>query len=484
MPLKVQTHQGEVVLRSACLGVCAGSRDEVYVAEVQAGSARVHILPRDVFVDAVKRRRIHAKRWCMAMPRQDCLLKRVNLPTANDDEAREMLEFEAPGLVPMQSEEMCYDHLPAGSAGEGMSSYLVFLSPRIRVEKAAGPLMEAGITPHAVIPDSVALWQWSRAQGLHEKALLVCADDDSFHVLTMSENTMRGARALKLPAGSGCDIAVILSETQRMGRPEHDTELGVESTGQIILTGCAELTEVLAEQLRSIRVSADGVGPACQVISSDAEILCQAGMNIEDMSYMCVLSALGSAHAIVDAESRSFNLIPREWQGQRLLRQGRVEWLKTIGLASAVLVLTYVLLALQVASLEKRKIALERQMAPIKEVAGALEIKKSQARLIDSQLSHRTLPLEVLVELYSRVPEGLSLSHLSMDMDPADPHIQMKGSAGSLSAAFAFPAILENSPLFKDVRPDGAQQVSRGKGVLIEYGCRCRLNPARVQVLP
>jgi Tfp pilus assembly protein PilN len=154
----------------------------------------------------------------------------------------------------------------------------------------------------------------------------------------------------------------------------------------------------------------------------------------------------------------------------------------TAGSAAAVVVLAYVLPAVRIGRLEARKAFIEREMAPIRELAGELESKKRRIRMIQSQLSDRSLPLEVLGELYQRVPEGLNLSHLAMDLNPAGPQLTMKGPAGSLEAAFGFPMVLEESPLFYDVRPDAAQQVSRGKGVLIEFGCRCRVTGSRPAV--
>jgi len=111
-------------------------------------------------------------------------------------------------------------------------------------------------------------------------------------------------------------------------------------------------------------------------------------------------------------------------------------------------------------------------------VAGVLERKKEESRVIESQLCDRAMPLAVLAELHKRVPAALSLSQLEMEFDGATPGIKMKGTAATLEAAFAFPSILEQSELFSDVRPEGAQQVSRGQGVLIEFGCRSQVGRA------
>ena len=70
----------------------------------------------------------------------------------------------------------------------------------------------------------------------------------------------------------------------------------------------------------------------------------------------------------------------------------------------------------------------------------ALEVKKRQTNLIETQLSDRSLPLEILAELYRRVPEGVSLSHLTMDLDPADPQLVMKGPAGRPGGGIRVPA--------------------------------------------
>ncbi len=504
-------------LRRPRLGVCPGDRDDVYVADASVRPPRVYVLPRDHFVESVRGGWIRARQWCAVIPRRNCLVKRISLPACGEDEARRMLEFEVPSLVPTQDDGLCYDVAELRRNEDGTTEYLAFLSPRDRVEQATAFLREAGVTPDEVTPDSVALCRWLGSDAGHpDPVLMLCVEPRRCQVLAISDGRLQGARELVLADGEAIDVAVLLAEAQRVCSGEIGLEIG--SARRVVLAGSGHLVSLLASQLRGLRAEThdsapvETVEPSFDVLDlsesvpgetpndrarsggpheprasgrhGDSPVATRAvfrsdghpgsphGHIVSDLS---LLSAIGCALEGRDGEGGAFNLSPTDWREGRLCRRQRVEWAKTIGLTAAVPVLLWSLLAVQTVRLNARCGELDREMAPIEDVAVTLELKKRQAKLIQSQLLDRSLPLEVMAELYSRVPEGLGLSYLMLDLDVADPRLNMKGPAKSLEAAFAFPLVLEESPLFADVRPEAAQQVSRGQGVLIEFGCRCRI---------
>jgi len=459
--------------------VCLGERDDVYVADATIRPPRVYVLPRDRFVESVRGGLVRARRWCAAIPRRNCLVKRISLPACGEDEARRMLEFEVPSLVPTQDDGLCYDVAELRRNEDGTTEYLVFLSPRDRVEQATALLREAGVTPDEVMPDSVALWRWlGRDMGRPGPALLLCVEPRRCQVLAVGDGRLQGSRELVLADEAAIDVAVLLAEAQRVCPGEIGLEIG--SARRVVLAGSGGLASVLASQLRALREESRDPAPV-ETAKPSVIVLNPLGEAVGDtlMSDLSLLSAVGCALETADGEFEAFNLAPTDWREGRLRRRQRIEWAKTIGLTAAVPVLLWLLLAVRTVRLDARCAELDREMAPIKDVAVTLELKKRQAKLIQSQLLDRSLPLEVMAELYSRVPEGLGLSYLMLDLDVADPQLGMKGPAKSLESAFAFPLVLEESPLFTDVRPEAAQQVSRGQGVLIEFGCRCRIGTER-----
>ena len=287
---------------------------------------------------------------------------------------------------------------------------------------------------------------------------------------------LRAGRQVSIASDRGIDCALLLSEAERCVG-SHEKGCAFERVSQVFFAGESELATRLVEDFRAIR-SATGereVGDAVLPFEIGIEYL-QEDSETNNISPVSALCAAGACSQYVIRGE--FNLLPDAWGQKRQQRRRVSEIAKTVGLALSVCVLLYVYLAVCTYRLESRCEAIRRRIEPIRDVASQLEVKKRQNQMIHSQLSGRSLPLQLLAELYQRVPDGVHLSLLTMDLNAASPELTMRGPAGSLEAAFAFPMVLEESPLFVDVRPDAAQQVSRGKGVLIEFGCRCRVDRA------
>jgi Tfp pilus assembly protein PilN len=182
--------------------------------------------------------------------------------------------------------------------------------------------------------------------------------------------------------------------------------------------------------------------------------------------------ALGAALAEESQRETWLNLVPPSWTQRRHRRRLWVDRAVKALLVLTCLGLSHTYLLARVYRLERQREAVLRQIEPIRETAVTLEAQKQQVRAVQAQMAGRTLPLQILLELHRKVPAGIFLSHLTM----SPPDVTIRGTAGSLDLAFGFPMALEGSGLFKDVRPDGAQQVSRDRGNLIEYGCRCKVD--------
>ena len=73
------------------------------------------------------------------------------------------------------------------------------------------------------------------------------------------------------------------------------------------------------------------------------------------------------------------------------------------------------------------------------------------------------LSLEVVNELYAKIPEEIYLKNLTLDEDGT---IHLQGISESRSTAFAFVTVLEDSPLFKKAKMISSNaQKDRGKDV-------------------
>jgi len=465
----------ELRLKRRCLGMSLAADGAVYLADPEA--RRVYSVRSETFIEAVRRRQVYARRWHMVVPRRDCVLKTLSLPTTHESEVRQMLEFEVPGLMPAQSGEVCYDAMPLGPPQEGRQDVLVVLTPAGRLRARAKLLTDAGVVPETVIPSCVGLHRWLRACVADESAdeynALLAVDREHYHLVLESRGFMVASRSAAVEPADGIGLPDQVAEAQRwLGRlPNAD---GAPPLATMFLVG--EMQLVRKQGRPDSDAASSGVGPAQRVVEPSIEMVAeQPGA---PPSMVQALSALGACLPDRGWEGRPLNLAPREWIEKR---QRRRLWLdRAITAASVALAVACLCgyLTARNVRLAWQRDALVKQIEPIRDVAGALEAKKNQVRAIRSQMAIRPLPLEILMELHRRVPQNVFLSQLVMDLKPGASEVTLRGTARSLELAFVFPLLLEKSALFADVWPDGAQQVSRGNDTLVEYGCRCRIDVA------
>ncbi len=478
-------------LKRRQLSMMTGPGERVYLYDGQARPPQAWILARDAFTEAVRARRIVARAWTVVVPRSDCLVKTVALPADTPEEARKMLEFEVAALVPIPTEKLCYDFLPLPGDKENESNCLVFLVPRDRLEQAAAPLRDAGVEPERILASSLALLNWQQSHqesaagkrgapipadssdDLETETLFIAIDDTRYEVLCMRNGALVSLRQGPIDPSRDIEPTRLLPELAHRAEPGSHSDDAVPVI-QVFLAGAPDRTRALHECMAVW----DDLGVQTQVLFELPAVTNLAPPESQDdtsaISIVSVLCAMGAS--LASSMTDRFNLLPPEWGQSRERWRRWTESAKTVVAVACPFVVLYATLLVAIHRLENECSAILQQIEPIHALANELENKKRQSQVIHVQLSDRALPLAILAELYRSVPASIHLSHLSMDLDPAEPVLKMRGPADSLDAAFSFPIVLEKSSLFSDVRPEAAQQVSRGQGMLVEYGCQCRVN--------
>jgi len=89
----------------------------------------------------------------------------------------------------------------------------------------------------------------------------------------------------------------------------------------------------------------------------------------------------------------------------------------------------------------------------------------SKVRVLRNYLQARQLPLEAIRELYRIIPEEMYLSNVSMD-DAGN--VAVQGVSESMSRVFSVVSLLEESPLFENVKTKSTTaKKERGKDVAV-----------------
>jgi len=98
-----------------------------------------------------------------------------------------------------------------------------------------------------------------------------------------------------------------------------------------------------------------------------------------------------------------------------------------------------------------------------RKIVEELEEISTNTRIVKNYLHSRMLSLEIVHELYAKIPDEIYLKNLTVEEDGT---IHLQGISESRSTAFAFVTILEDSPLFKKAKMISSNaQKDRGKDV-------------------
>jgi len=425
---------------------------------------------------ALEKGSLSVRRWVLAIPKDLCITKRLSLPTEDFSEATTMVEFEITSLVPLPRDAMSYGTTLVGR-GEHVSHVLVWILRHETLEHYLQPYRAMGIEPKALIPDVVAIHHWFTSATSHKTgpALYVLADQARVLVLTDVENTLQAL--LEMPVSREDADASARAISQEILRLQQELAPG-SLDKSILLAGEEPSVTRIQEQLHrlvqdqaapiSLHVLASppvvGSPPDSDDVRDDAGGCCQAAV---------VAGLMGLFTASVP---RHLNLLPQAYLQRQEKRLALLRRVQRAAVCVLLVLLTWACLAAANWRLAKRARLIESQIAPIKQIAGAVESKRQRVRAIQQQLAHRELISRTVQELYEYTPQQISFSELKLSYHQGTLSLDLKGQADMLSTAFEYTEAVRQAQLVRGIQIVNAQQVPQPRGgSVVDFGASCTI---------
>ena len=113
----------------------------------------------DELGQAISDKKLCVKKWSVAVPRNDCIVKSVALPASDLAEAAKMMAFELASLVPLPIDELVYG-CTLVKKHENTLTVLVYILRLSTLDKVLEPYRSRGIEPSNIVPDSLAIQTW------------------------------------------------------------------------------------------------------------------------------------------------------------------------------------------------------------------------------------------------------------------------------------------------------------------------------------
>ena len=424
---------------------------------------------------AIARKEIVVKKWALAAPRNLCILKSVPLPASDLAEAAKMVEFELPSLIPLTSDEITYSCM-LRERHENTLDVLVCILKLLSLEQYLQPFDLVNIEPHAVILEWLAFHHWfmtSYTCALDNK-ILVLLNDHKYLVMSSSHGNFYGAKELVL---KNKDIETACHEVA--------TEI-LQQAGRIPGSGTVEQAVLIAGSdeyvghLKNIVSNSNYknfTSENCLLVSTPQISPYPENDNsktFNNYQYESIV-AKGLSNLCQTSELSVLNMVPHSQLRKFQKKTAFYNYLST-----GLMVLLSVVLLCSSLWLLNRRIELKSSkilaaIAPIKDIASAVDSKRQHVRAMENQVSSRGLVTDMFEEFYTYTPKDISISYLRFTWRENQPYIEIKGQASELANALGYPEAMSKSKLLEKIQVIDAQQVPRPGGSIVEFKARCFL---------
>ncbi|MHC4475949.1 MAG: PilN domain-containing protein [Planctomycetota bacterium] len=423
----------------------------------------------------IDNKRVSIKKWAVGVPRSLCIVKQLALPASDLAEAAKMIEFEIPSLIPLPPADIAYGCTLLNKRGN-MLNVLVCILKLNTLDEYLEPFRYVGIEPHQVTLEPLAVQNWfnigngdttgSVITGFVGESRWVVLTSIDGHLQRVSERVLHNTDAAVAASGIVQEIS-----SRRNELPISDAEPGKT---RLLLTGPEEYVSRAKRLLAAVQPDSAAGGDL--TIVELPRITHYEAPDREDHSDSFSYEAVAAAGLFDLAKYSKLvfsNLVPQS----RLRKFQRKAALFNYVFAGAVSLTFVVLLWLCLWAFNRRvalkSLKIESEIAPIHNVAAAVDKKRQRVRAIRNQLANRGLIAKLFEELYKYTPKNISISELTFSQKQNRVSIEIKGQADILSNALEYAEAMGEASWLNHIQIVNAQQIPRPGGSVVEFKARC-----------
>jgi Tfp pilus assembly PilM family ATPase/Tfp pilus assembly protein PilN len=459
-----------ILKQSKFIAVSLGS-SVVKVAQVTRSGSVEKLTQKAVFDNAVEPALRDALRGfdtrkagiICVLPGDIATTKYIEVPSVEREEIESIIALQASRHTPFNKDEIITSYVKIRSPRPNFTSILLVVVKRDAVKEKLTVMRSVGLDTTAVLfaPEGIVRFYVPLVKPKKgEKFALVDMASKNTNFIVVADGVPVMSRSI--PGGIEdvvIDPAALRQVVQdvKASLDAFDQE-GISRPSRIILTtDHAALTgmDKMLVEVTALPVQAMPYGAAVKGFKGFKE---QLGKEFMDVSALDVI-ATGIAAAKCDAD-----LVPQEIKDQRSVSEKGRETMKA---GIFVLILLFfvgggLLSRVYFKDLFLKQNLVAKYSEQKKEVV-LLENMINKTRVLRDYLQARQLPLEAIRELYRIIPEEMYLSNISMD-DLGN--VTVQGVSESMSRVFSVVTLLEESPLFENVKTKSTTaKKDRGKDV-------------------
>ncbi len=366
----------------------------------------------------------------LALPSSQLLMRVIELPSADADELRGMVELQIDQISPFPVDQMTVSYEVLHQT-EDHSRVLAVAAPRKVVDTLGDLFKEKNIYIRSLDAEILAWWSLlvAHAQAPDKgRIVLVLEEHTEFSMIVVDDGVPVCFRSLEL-FHNFSDEAVMkeVSEEVRYTLLSLEAEYGHRETDSVLFWSEAEVPPSLVRMLKKA---------------------CGADVSLHDLGTLPPL-AEGLALRTAERGLHHVELVPREWielqRKKRIMRIATIASIAVLSIWLAVVTITGVVFSIRQASCRR----IRRQAAIYEEPARKAQAAREAMLSLKEYSDRSRSALECLREITAALPEGVEISSFTYKKGAS---VSLRGTSERADPIYDYFQQLSASGLFERIK--------------------------------
>lgn len=399
------------------------------------------------------------------IPSSHTTTKNIEIPSVNPEEIRSIVNLQAGRHTPYSRDEIQIGYVNIGAQKANYSKVLLVIANRNTLKEQISVFEKAGLKIKKVLfaPEGIANLY---AEGLNLKkdavptAIIDIGRKSTEFVVShkglpiASRNIPIGREHLTADAQSGmANLVDELNKTMESYKNDDIEQLPVN----FLITSTDEMAQQLQNALNEKLKWAAKTSPYVDLVKTSQDALKQIASDSTQTSFLDVVASGGIAF------SSQVDLMPEDVQLQKSIEDQGKEIFKTAALTLIILITFACGLGLRAYFKSAYLKKMDKQYEGIRSEVDVLEKQSMKSQIVQQHLIASMVSLDVLNELYRKIPNEVYLTSIAMDENG---NISIQGISDVASIVFNLGTALKESEYFKSVDiKSTTSKKDRGKDV-------------------
>jgi len=406
------------------------------------------------------------------IPRKDTTVKYIRLPSDSPDEVANMIEFQIDKEIPYPALEISYDYRIFSVDKEGYSNVMVAIAYKKKVATVIDNFKNYGLTLDSIALDVDSLCNWfNYTYGILDRPVgVVDIDMHKINLIVVREGVIDFSRSvpignIDLDGGENRYVIVELGSEILRSIAVYEKNK-VTEVNRLIITGAEDSFEYLKQELEKEFQGNLEVKSCFEKVplAFASEKLKKQGARTFSFAYL-----IGAA---LPFQQKRLEFLPQEIMFEKEI-EIKKNIMKKIGILSLSIVLVNIaVIGYRFYLLHTNLVLVDSRLKEITPEVEKVKQEVSIMRRLSGYLQDRDFSLDILREVYVRIPETASLTRLELNRDN---NLILRGETERISDVFSFVSSLEKSPYFSQINADSVTVIEKADKEIVSFELYCKI---------